>query len=359
VAASLALAVVEASRDPLLLLDGDLAIVAASASFLAAFDLERGVVRGVRLGSLGAGEWADPRLQARLTAALAGAEETSGHEMTLQRLGQASRDLVVHPKRLDYLDRGDPRLLVEVSDVTEAHADRGAWAEAVRQSAVLLQEVRHRVAGSLQMVASLLLQNARDTTSEETRNNLQDAHNRVMAVATLEDRLSRSRDGKVDVRIYFTELFDNIGASLVGQSDRIDLSVSGPGGVVDGPASISLGLIVTELVIDALHYAFPDGRRGKVVVDCAFRGPNWSVVVTDDGVGASTDGRDPANGLGATIVRALAKDLGATVDFEPAPDGTRVTVARRAIALVDMSSKDDRAFAPSRDLQRGGSLTGG
>jgi two-component sensor histidine kinase len=349
-ALSLALAVVEASRDPLLLLDGELTIVEASASFLSGFDLRRDGVRGFCLSNLGAGEWAGPGLRSLLTAALAGERDGAGCEMTLQRAGRDPRDLVVHAKRLDYLDVDNPRLLVEVSDVTEAHADRGAWAEAVRQSAVLLQEVRHRVANSLQIIATVLLDHARQTHSEETRRYLQDAHNRVLSIAALEHRLSRSRRGKVDVRIYFTELFDNIGASLIGERDRVDLIVSGPGGVVDAQESIGLGLIVTELVINALKHAFPDGRRGRVTVECAFRGPNWTLVVSDNGVGSRKGGRDLAAGLGATIVRALARDLHATVEFETTLDGARVTVSRRTIALVDMSYKS----APSHEGQFGG-----
>ena len=133
---------------------------------------------------------------------------------------------------------------------------------------------------------------------------------------------------------YFTQLCESIAASMIGETDQLSLAVTGFGGDVADRVSVSLGLIVTELVINALKHAFPDGRRGKITVDCDFRTPNWTLSVTDNGVGMPRDPVDVRPGLGTSIVRALAQQLLAVVDVGPADPGTRVAITHTQIALV-------------------------
>jgi two-component sensor histidine kinase len=354
-ALSLAMAVVASSPGPLLLLDGELNIVAASASFSRAFEIDAASVAGRRLASLGAGEWDVPQLRSLLDAAVAGAAKIEACEMNLKRLGQASRCLVIHVERLEYRDLQSLRLHMAVSDVTDARAGEKLKDDALRQNLILVQEVRHRVANSLQIIASVLLQNARKTQSDETRSHLQDAHHRVMSVAALEKQLLGSGDGAVDLRVYFTNLCDSIGASMIADEDQLSLIVTGPGGVVDARMSVSLGLIVTELVINALKHAFPEGRRGKITVDCQFQRPNWSLSVTDDGVGMPTDPALIHVGLGTSIVEALAKQLLATVEVGPAHPGTIVAITHTQIALVcDEETSVDDTTAIARPQARSG-----
>ncbi len=100
--------------------------------------------------------------------------------------------------------------------------------------------------------------------------------------------------------------------------------------MVDARVSVSLGLIVTELVINALKHAFPDGRPGAVTVDYNFDGPNWVLSVRDDGVGVPLTA-PVRTGLGTGIVQALAKQLKATVEILPRQPGTMVTIRRAEI----------------------------
>ncbi|HEY5105513.1 MAG TPA: histidine kinase dimerization/phosphoacceptor domain -containing protein [Caulobacteraceae bacterium] len=333
-ALSLTLAVVASSPGPLLLLDGEFNIVAASASFSRAFEVDAKAAIGQQLSSLGAGEWAIPQLRSLLAATISGGAEIEAYEVDLKRTGQGTRRLVVHAQKLDYLDLENRRLLMAVSDVTDTRADAKIKDDALRQNLVLLQEVRHRVANSLQIIASVLLQNARKTQSEETRGHLRDAHHRVMSVAALERQLAGSGDGAVPLTAYFGSLCDSIAASMIGDAKQISLSVAGPGGVVDARVAVSLGLIVTELVINALKHAFPEGRPGTIVVACDFRHANWSLSVSDDGVGMPKDPALIHTGLGTSIVEALARQLLATVEIGRAHPGTRVVIAHTPIALV-------------------------
>jgi two-component sensor histidine kinase len=269
-----------------------------------------------------------------MTATVGGEDTVDAHDIELRQHRRPVRHLIAQARRLDYLDLEQTRILVAVSDVTHARADATLKEAALRESRVLLQEVRHRVANSLQIIASVLLQNARTTESEETRNHLQDAHHRVMSVAAVERLLSTSKDGDVQVHAYFTSLCESISASMIGDNDQISLSVEGGQGMVDARVSVSLGLIVTELVINALKHAFPDGRWGKIEVDYSFHGPNWILCVRDDGVGMPLTA--PARtGLGTSIVQALARQLHASVEVTPEEPGTQVSIKHTQIALVE------------------------
>src|SRR5678815_1163724 len=122
---------------------------------------------------------------------------------------------------------------------------------------------------------------------------------------------------------------------MIADSDQLSLRVMGGRGVVDARVSMSLGLIVTELVINALKHAFPDHRHGRITVAFEVHGPNWRLSVTDNGVGMPTDPRQVRAGLGTSIVEALAKQLSATIDIASANPGACVTVHHTPVALVD------------------------
>jgi two-component sensor histidine kinase len=344
-ALSLTMAVVASSPGPLLLIDGDLKIVAASTSFCSAFEIDPQGMAGRLLSSVGNGEWDNPRLGSLLQTTVSGAAGIEAYEMDLQRPGQPRRSLLIHAQRLVYLDLENLRLLVAVSDVTDARANEKLKDDALRQNFVLLQEVRHRVANSLQIIASVLLQHAKRTASAETRGHLRDAHQRVMSIAALERQLAGTGKDAVELHAYLTNLCASISASMIGDPEQLSLVVTGYGGEVEGRVSVSLGLIVTELVINALKHAFPEGRRGKITVDCDFRTSNWTLVVADDGVGMPSDGSQIAPGLGTSIVQALAQQLNAVVEVTAGRPGTRVAITRTLIALV--VEPDEATSAPA------------
>jgi two-component sensor histidine kinase len=195
-----------------------------------------------------------------------------------------------------------------------------------QSKAILLQELQHRVANSLQIIASVLMQGARKVRSEQARDHLRDAHNRVMSITTLQRQLAASRLGDVVLRDYFTDLCATIGASMIRDHDQLKLTVSVDDSVTKADDSVSLGLIVTELVINSLKHAFPGHRKGKILVDYRSHGATWTFSVRDTGVGVPKDQASAKPGLGTGIVEALAKQLGAAVRLEPANPGTLVSI---------------------------------
>ena len=344
VALNLALAVIASSTAPLLLLDDDLTLIAASASFCRSFQVDPASLAGRALGQLGSGEWAVPQLVSLLKATAAGYAEVEGYEIDLNRADRETRRLVLNAKKLDYDSPENVRLLVSVSDVTDARIAEKLKDDMLKEKAVLLQELQHRVANSLQIIASVLLQSARKVQSDETRNHLRDAHQRVMSVAALQQQLAASKVGDVELRPYFTALCASIGASMIRDHNQTTLDVSVDDSVTKADVSVSLGLIVTELVINALKHAFHADRGGRIKVDYHSHGPNWVLSVTDDGVGMPAVTTDAKPGLGTNIVQALTAQLRAVVRVADANPGTAVTIAHTQIAAVRNSATADRAL---------------
>jgi len=344
VADSLALALVVASEAPILLLDGDLSVVAASASFSRAFQIDPTLINGRSLFALGAGEWEVPQLRSLLGATLSGAIDVPPYEMDLKRRGSAVRQLVITAHVLEYADLKNVRLMLAVSDVTDARLAERLKDDLLREKAVLYQELQHRVANSLQIIASVLMQSARRVASAETRIHLYDAHSRVMSVAALQQQLATSRTGEVELRAYFTELCESISASMIHDRDKLTLRVDADNGVATADASVSLGLIVTELVINALKHAFPLAREGNITVGFQSHASNWTLSVSDDGVGMREGPKLVRPGLGASIVEALAKQLHARVLITDTTPGVSVLIQHDA----SMDAEGDLATVHGR-----------
>ena len=333
----LALAVIASSTAPLVLLDGDLAVIAASSSFYRAFQIDPAKAAGKALFALGAGEWNIPELQSLIKATAAGNAQIDAYEMDLARGRPETRRRVLKVKKLDYGDADHVRLLLAVADVTDARQAEKLNDEMLRrkddllrEQAVLLRELQHRVANSLQIIASVLLQSARRVESDETRAHLYDAHQRVMSVAALQKQLATTSGEDVALRDYFTDLCHSIGASMIRDHSQLSLEVTSDDSIASADTSVSLGLIVTELVINALKHAFPGRRNGRIAVDYRSDGPEWTLSVADNGVGMSRDPASSKSGLGTSIVSALAQQLKAGVQVSEDAPGHKVSIVHPA-----------------------------
>jgi two-component system, sensor histidine kinase PdtaS len=335
---NLALAVVASSAAPVVLLDGDLKIVAASKSFCSAFQIDPDTLQGRPFRDLGSGEWTIPQLDAMLKATVSGFARFEGYEIDLRRHGHEDRRLVLTAQKLDYGNEGVARLLLSIADVTEVRIAEKLKEEMSRENGLLLRELQHRVANSLQIVASVLLQSARKVQSEETKIHLVDAHQRVISVALLQKQLAISKAGEVPLRSYFTTLCSSIGASMIHDHNQLSLDVAVDESVTSADVSVSLGLIVTELVINALKHAFPKDRGGRISVGYHSRGADWTLSVVDNGIGMPVGGPPPKPGLGTSIVHALGMQLQASIEVSDAKPGTAVSIVHTGALAEKIAS---------------------
>jgi two-component sensor histidine kinase len=328
---NMSVALISSSFSPLILLREDLTIIAASKSFCRAFDIDFAGVMGKKLADLGGGEWNVRQLNALLQATVSGKAAIDVYEMDLVRPEKSTLRLLINAHTLDYFEAESIRVVLAITDVTSQRLADKMRDDLVREKQLLLNEIQHRVANSLQIIASVLLQSARKVQSKETQEHLRDAHNRVMSVAMLQKHLSSTAVDNVRLENYFADLCNSIGASMIGDPGRIELTTQCDDSVVDPDTSVSLGLVVTELAINALKHAFP-GRtqHGSIKVGFSSAGKAWTLVVADDGIGMPKNKEDRKPGLGTGIVEALASQLGAVVMISDAAPGTKVSLVHTA-----------------------------
>lgn len=131
----------------------------------------------------------------------------------------------------------------------------------------------------------------------------------------------------MELRSYFTDLCQSITNSMIHDPEQISVRVTVGDSVSDGDTSVSLGLIVTELMINALKHAFPGQRSGRIVVTYHSQGSVWTLSVGDNGIGMPKDPDRRKPGLGTGIIEALAKQLNARIDVTDAAPGTLVSVS--------------------------------
>lgn len=323
---TLALALVKSSAAPVLLLDGSRTALAASTSFCRTFQLQANAIVNRPLAHIGAGEWDVPQLAALLKATGSGFSNIEDYEMDFAQKGKPLRKLMITATKLDYADSDEVRIILTAVDVTDARAAEKQKKSLLRDKNVLLQEIHHRVANSLQIIASVLMQSARNVQSEETRTHLNAAHHRVLSVGAMQQHLMPGGKGAVELRSYFTQLCQSLAASMIPDPDLVTLTVDADQSWLDAEDAVSLGLIVTELTINALKHAFPGGRSGDIVVEYRVGSGAGTLSVSDNGVGMVIGMRGSKPGLGTSIVEALVRQLGGDLVVSDNAPGTRVTM---------------------------------
>jgi chemotaxis protein methyltransferase CheR len=122
-----------------------------------------------------------------------------------------------------------------------------------------------------------------------------------------------------------------LAASVIGGSRPITLKVEADAGTAVSGDAMNVGLIITELVINALKHAFPTGSGGEILVGYAVDGANWRLSVSDNGIGLQQDGQgDGRIGLGTGLVDGLAHELNASVEMTSRLRGTVVSIVHSA-----------------------------
>lgn len=337
----LAQAIVNTIPEPFIILDADLRVLAASRSFYETFKVDAVHTQGSLLYALGNGQWDIPALRLLLETIIPDHVAMDDFEVVhdFPELGQ--RTMLLNARQVVYEHSPIVTILLAFRDVTAARAIEREKDDLLRrteelllQKQLLLDEMHHRVANSLQIIASIILLKARAVASEETRFHLRDAHARVMSVATVQQHLNLT-DGifQVDVANYLEKLCEGLTASMVSETRPVAICTRCDQGMIPSAMAVSLGLIVTELVINAIKYAFPPGTEGaRIDVTYKIDGSDWTLAIADNGVGKNAQaGTGVTAGLGTTIVRSLANQLGAGVETTSSPDGLVMTISRSAL----------------------------
>jgi chemotaxis protein methyltransferase CheR len=336
-AQTLALAIVDTFPEPFLVLDDDLRVLAASRCFYEVFNEDPERAHGRPFFELGGGQWEVPALRRGLEAVLRDHAPMDGLELEQDYPELGRRTVLLGARLVRYEESSSPTLLLAFKDITERRRierERQALLEhteeLLAQHQTLLREMEHRIANSLQIIASILLLKASAVASEETRDELRDAHQRVMSVAAVQSHLHASGGiDHIDIGGYLTKLSAGLAASMIGPHHGIAIDVVADRGTLQTSEAVSLGLIVTELIINAIKYAFPTARSGaRIVVTFEVDEADWKLGVSDNGCGRDAAAAQASKGLGTAIVAALAKQLKARIEEVSGPDGLRIEVTR-------------------------------
>ena len=212
----------------------------------------------------------------------------------------------------------------------EVHASRDRYAALAAEREVLLREVNHRVGNSLQIIASLLNLQANASTEDDVKAALTNAMGRVAAVAQVHRRLYTSHDLKsVLLNQYLDALLEDLRRST--ESNRMSrLTLQAEPIEIDPDRAVAIGMIVNELVMNAVKYAYPDGA-GPIRVTLNAQGDDIVMSIADDGVGLKARVDPRSTGMGQRIVSAMAAKLEASVERDAAHAGTRIVLRFRRI----------------------------
>jgi PAS domain S-box-containing protein len=211
-------------------------------------------------------------------------------------------------------------------DVTERAAAEKKIKTSLREKETLLREIHHRVKNNLQVVASLLRLQSRTVTDPLTRSMFQESQDRVHSMALLHENLYQADDlSRVDFREYIQQLASHLFRSYGVAAQRIHLRTNIDELYLNLDAAVPCGLIINEVVSNSLKHAFPDSREGEIRIEllAPVRGMA-RLVVADNGIGMPNETEGTAGkSLGMRLVRALAEQLGATIEVQ-STDGTEV-----------------------------------
>jgi len=198
--------------------------------------------------------------------------------------------------------------------------------EARERAEMLLGEVNHRVGNSLAMVAALVGLQSNAVEDPEAKRALAETQVRIQAIAGVHRHLYTSDDVRsVQMGDYLNSLVGELENSLQAEGSTASIRLDIEGFPLPTEKVASLGVIVTELVTNALKYAYAGRDPGEVRINMRRDGSLVRLVVEDDGIGWTGTGKAQGTGLGSRIVKAMAAGLGASVAYGDGP-GTRVLV---------------------------------
>jgi two-component system, sensor histidine kinase PdtaS len=211
------------------------------------------------------------------------------------------------------------------SDLTDAN-ERLVASEADKD--LLLREASHRYKNELSIITALLHLQERTVQDESARAALAATAERIRVLGRAHERLQRSEArAVVDTSEFIASLCDDLRAALIGLRP-ITLVVEAESHMMPQERAVPIGLIINELLTNALKYAFPDERSGTVKVRFRREQDAFCLMVQDDGVGMSFERTPSGSGLGQRLVRSMVAQLQGTHEIKPdqgAP-GTVVTV---------------------------------
>jgi chemotaxis protein methyltransferase CheR len=334
---ALAQAIVDTVREPLLVLDQDLCVVAASRSFYLTFGARPQDTEGRLLFALGNGHWDIPQLRAALESVAFRGKTIEAFEVD-RFFPSVGRRVMLLNARTIYRPHGKiQQILLAIEDVTDRVVLERVNAAAYDRIAMLMQELTHRVKNSLQSMASMVKIEGHGQESREAKAALERVSDRIGALGLLYAKLSNSDTAEaVSAATYLEDLCRDLVASAQSEGARFVLKTDIENELLPTDQAIAIGLILNELVTNVLKYAFPSETKGTVIVTLKRTAGELRLTVADNGSGI--DKKRVDSGLGGRLVEGFAQQLGGKVERESGDHGTIVHLILPGKGLVEASA---------------------
>jgi len=314
---------VETIREGLLVLDPDLTIRFANHSFCSTFAVAPEAMIGRKLYEIGNGQWDIPKLRSALETIISGPTTIEAFEVEHLFPSIGQRVMLLNARKIYRPGNNMKQILLAIEDVTQRVRLEREHAVAHERIGMLMQELTHRVKNSLQSIASMVRVEARSHKSGEGKAALERVSHRINALGQLYSKLSKSDTVEaVDVVTYLDDLCHDLVASVNNGVTAISLKTDIESALLPTDQAIPIGLIVNELVTNAIKYAFPPNTKGMVLVTFKREPGRLRLTVADDGKGFDPQRAD--SGLGGRLVEGFAQQLGGQLERESGSQGTTV-----------------------------------
>jgi chemotaxis protein methyltransferase CheR len=317
---------VETIREGLIVLKPDLTIQFANRSFYRTFAVTPEDTVGRKLYELGDGQWDIPALRSLIETILPERATIEAFEVDHVFPSIGRRTMVLNARMVHHSGNHTKRILLAIEDVTERTRLEHERAAAHERIAALLQELGHRIKNSLQIIVSMVSLEARNHKIGDGKAALERVSHRIAALGRLYSILGEANSvEEIDAATYLEALCRDLIESVQKENGiSIALRTDIESELLRADRAIPLGLIVNELVTNAVKYAFPDAARGTVVVTLKRIPGELRLTVSDDGKGV--DPRRTDSGVGGRLVEAFTRQLGGQIERESGNKGTIVSL---------------------------------
>jgi two-component system, chemotaxis family, CheB/CheR fusion protein len=312
-------AIVETVRHPLLVIDPDLRVIRANQSFYASFDLTPAQTEQQSIFEVGNRAWDLPSLRSLLEIVLNQDRDFQDFEVT-QTLAYRGNCVFLLNARKIKDDRQNQTILLAIEDITAHRQAESKCRSSLVEKEILLREIHHRVKNNLQIVSSLLNLQSNRSTDTHVISILQDSQNRVRAMALIHEILYQSPNlADLDFETYVQTLANNLFASNNINRSQITLSVNVEAGInIDVDRAVLCGLIISELVTNALKHGFTDDLCGQIAISLITDSDGFLILsVINNGRELPQDfGIEQVRSMGLNLVMSLVKQIKGSLEVE-------------------------------------------
>jgi PAS domain S-box-containing protein len=224
--------------------------------------------------------------------------------------------------------QGKPAIQAAIIEITDRKQAEERIKASLKEKEVMLREIHHRVKNNMQIILSLLRIQSRVVKDSATREMFKQSQNRIRSMALIHEALYKSEDlAKIDFSDYISRMTTHLLSLYREDLGEVSINQEAEGIFIDINRAIPCGLVISELASNCLKHAFPDRRRGQIVIRMKRdKKDKHTLTVKDTGVGfpEGLDYRE-AETLGMQLVTDLVAQLNGTIEME-SKDGTEFVV---------------------------------